>query len=117
MNIKTNSGRVGNGLVIAGAHRSGTSAIARVCNLLGVELGPDLLPPGPDNPRGYWEHRAILALHEQVLRQLGSSWDDCRALPDGWQANPSIASFEESIQQIIERDFAQADLWGVKDPR
>ncbi len=43
------------GIVVAGMHRSGTSAIVRVLNLLGVDLPAALYPARPDNPVGYWE--------------------------------------------------------------
>jgi len=43
-------------VIILGMHRSGTSALARVVNLLGVDLGKSFLPPDPANPSGYWEH-------------------------------------------------------------
>ena len=46
-------------LLVLGMHRSGTSALTRVLNLLGVALGDDLMPPGPDNPLGFWEHQAL----------------------------------------------------------
>ncbi len=104
-------------LLIAGMHRSGTSAATRVCNLLGVELGPNLLPPSGENPRGFWEHKEILRLHEQVLEQFGSSWDDCRALPRAWHSSPAREPFRERIREIVARDFSRAPLWGLKDPR
>lgn len=119
MDVNTNSVRMNksHGLIIVGMHRSGTSAVARVCNLLGVQLGSNLLPPGPDNPRGYWEHGAVLDMHEQALAALDSSWDDCRALPENWQQRPEIKPFCELLRRIIEQEVEDAALWGVKDPR
>ena len=49
-------------LLVLGMHRSGTSALTRVLNLLGVELGDRLMPAGDDNPLGFWEHADVVAV-------------------------------------------------------
>ena len=40
-------------IIVLGMHRSGTSALTRVLNLLGVELGTNFVPPDWDNPKGF----------------------------------------------------------------
>jgi len=104
-------------LLVAGMHRSGTSALAGALNLLGIPLGSRLLEPGPDNPKGYWEHRDIVVVHERLLAALGSRWDDVRALPDGWLSSEPARRAAAAITEIIERDFAGIPVWAVKDPR
>ncbi|HEV2264779.1 MAG TPA: glycosyltransferase [Stellaceae bacterium] len=102
---------------VLGMHRSGTSAVTRVLNLLGVELGHGLMAASPDNERGYWEHLAIVQEHDQLLEALGSSWDDVRALPADWTKNPAAVSAAHRLRAIVEREFNAAPLWGLKDPR
>jgi hypothetical protein len=34
---------------VLGMHRSGTSALTHILQLLGVQIGDDFLPPAPDN--------------------------------------------------------------------
>ncbi|MBU6506039.1 MAG: glycosyltransferase [Alphaproteobacteria bacterium] len=102
---------------VLGMHRSGTSAVTRVLNLLGVELGHGMMAASPDNERGYWEHMAIVQEHHQLLEALGSSWDDVRALPANWMKTPAAASTTHRLRTIVEREFAAAPLWGLKDPR
>ena len=104
-------------LLVLGMHRSGTSALTRVLNLLGVELGDDLMPPGPDNPSGFWEHQGIVAVHEQLLAALDRRWDDPRLMPDGWLESEPARNAAEAITVIVQRDFAGVPLWAVKDPR
>ena len=59
-------------LVILGMHRSGTSALAGLVQLLGVNLGEDLLPAMPEvNEKGFFEHQEILDIHEDLLKSLG----------------------------------------------
>jgi hypothetical protein len=98
-------------------HRSGTSALTRVLNLLGVELGADLLPPNPDNLTGFWEHTAIYETQERLLVELDSGWDDVRPLPRGWLASPPAREARRRLDAIIDRDFARTPLWGFKNPR
>lgn len=102
---------------VLGMHRSGTSAVTRVLNLLGVDLGQGLMAASPDNERGYWEHLAIVQEHHQLLEALGSSWDDLRALPADWLKNPATVSAAHRLRAVVEREFGAAPLWGLKDPR
>ena len=104
-------------LLVLGMHRSGTSALTRVLNLLGVALGDDLMAPGPDNPLGFWEHHGIVSVHEGLLAALGRRWDDPRPMPDGWLDSEAAQEAGEAIAAIVQRDFAGVPLWAVKDPR
>lgn len=104
-------------LIIAGMHRSGTSALARACNLAGADLGTDLMLPQDDNPTGFWEHREIVELHDNLLATLGSSWDDTRPLPREWWKGRLVAPFQEQLQELLPRVFSKSELPAVKDPR
>ena len=110
------AGRPG-ALLVLGMHRSGTSALAGVLGRLGVDLGALLMPATPDNPKGYFEHLEIVAVHEGLLAALGSRWDDVRPLPAGWWDGPAAAASRVALRAIVARDFAAAPCWGVKDPR
>src|SRR5689334_11506011 len=63
-------------IIVLGMHRSGTSALAGTLHHLGVELGEHLMSASPDNQRGYWEHRDIVAVNHQLMAELGAAWDD-----------------------------------------
>lgn len=104
-------------LIILGMHRSGTSATARLCNLLGADLGPDIMPAAPDNPRGFWEPLRIVEVHDELLRQLGTSWDDPAPLPDGWQRSEHAFAAAGRLRQLLLESFGNSRLWAVKDPR
>ncbi len=105
------------GVLVLGMHRSGTSALTRILNLHGAALGEDLMQAGPDNPGGFWELREAVAIHERLLSALGMSWDDPRVLPADWQQGEAARLAEEQIGALIDRTFAGAALWAVKDPR
>ena len=51
-------------ILVVGMHRSGTSALTRVLNLLGAELGEGLMAPAPGNPGGFWEKREVADLND-----------------------------------------------------
>jgi len=105
-------------LIVLGMHRSGTSALARVINLRGVDLGKNLIPPlEGNNEKGFWEHTDINTTNEKLLRGLNSSWDDVRSLPENWWDSDIVHRYKLEILSILERDFAKSSFWGLKDPR
>jgi hypothetical protein len=114
MNPATAKGQT---LLVLGMHRSGTSALARMVNLLGVELGPDLLPAAPDNESGFWEHRQVQFIHDRVYECLGRDWTNVSPLPQGWWQRPEIEPYRVQLREVLNRDFGKSALWGIKDPR
>lgn len=105
-------------IVILGMHRSGTSALTRVINLLGVNLGNDLFPAKPHNPLGLWEHRDIMETHESIFEVLGNSWlDFLTPLPPNWWQSDKIKPYQDKLLRIVKEDFSQSPFWGLKDPR
>lgn len=104
-------------ILVLGMHRSGTSAVARVINLLGADLGSDLLPPAEDNTLGFWEHRGVVEIHEELLHALGSSWYDVQPLPACWLSTQAATIARSKLVDTLHRDFSNAPLWAVKDPR
>ncbi|MGE0815639.1 MAG: sulfotransferase family protein [Vicinamibacterales bacterium] len=102
---------------IAGMHRSGTSLMARLLNLSGLYLGPEqaMLPAGPTNPDGHWEHEGIVQVNEELLAEFGGGWDyppDLAGLDD----EPRVARYAEAARAHL-AGFAGHDPWGWKDPR
>jgi hypothetical protein len=100
-----------------GMHRSGTSATTRVANLLGAELGDDLVQPGPDNPDGFWEHAEAVRINEALLGDLGRTWYDMREMPSDWQASDAASKALAQIEALVRKDFQTAPLCVIKDPR
>ena len=48
-------------------HRSGTSALSGILQLLGFDLGADLIGPNEFNPSGYWENQQVVRLNEDYI--------------------------------------------------
>ena len=104
---------------VLGMHRSGTSLVARVLNLLGVYLGPEahLVSPAADNPKGFWEHRPIMTLNQNILVRLKGNCYDPPAFAHQWENSSALDDLRVQALDVVRRDFATADLWGWKDPR
>jgi hypothetical protein len=102
-----------------GMHRSGTSLVSRMLNLLGVHLGPDepISRTGTDNPKGYWEHDSIVAINDEILARFGGRWDEPPRLPSAWPREARLEDLREKARRLLAADFAAAPLWGWKDPR
>lgn len=102
---------------VLGMHRSGTSALAGTLNKVGVDFGPNLLPPQLDNPKGFFEHNEIVSIHDKIFYKIGLRWDDPRPLPAYWEQRPDLESLKERLKEVVARDFGESLLWGLKDPR
>ncbi len=98
-------------------HRSGTSAVTGALRLRGFELGRDLMAPAADNPKGFWEHAGVVAIHEKLLSALGSAWNDPRPLPAGWSQSEAAARAAAELEALLREEFGESPLWAVKDPR
>ncbi|WP_456376835.1 sulfotransferase family protein [Thiolapillus sp.] len=105
-------------ILVLGMHRSGTSVLTRVLNLLGADLGTNLLQAQPDiNARGFWEHEELIAINEALLGALGRSWYDFHPLPPHWWAGDRVSALMPRAVAFLETAFAGASLAAAKDPR
>ena len=91
--------------------------VTRLLHRCGLELGPesDLMPPQADNPEGFWEHLRFVALNDELLAALGGAWD-LPPKPDEILTGPQLNPLRLKARLLIE-SFAQANVWGWKDPR
>jgi hypothetical protein len=104
-------------LLILGMHRSGTSAITRVLNLMGAELPKQMVGAKLGNESGHWEPEQLVLLHDQMLTEAGSSWRDLRPLDLAQLSGDRLAHYISTIQSIIREEFGSANVFVLKDPR
>jgi hypothetical protein len=108
----------GRGVVVLGMHRSGTSAVTGLLNLLGVPL-PDkryLVGRGRFNPKGFFEIQPLNLLNESLLRALGGDWSAPPRLEPGWMEDPRVRPFVRRGRRLFAR-VMPPDAWLWKDPR
>lgn len=102
--------------VVLGMHRSGTSALTRLLNHLGVSGPQTPIGPSNNNQRGYGESQRVADWNEHLLQRIGISWD-----------NPRTPSFnllseedrDEAIRECTEllADEYTSPVSALKDPR
>ncbi|WAC29197.1 sulfotransferase family protein [Ancylobacter sp. SL191] len=103
--------------LVLGMHRSGTSALAHLLAELGADLPLRLNPPGPDNPEGYFEPAALVALHDRLLAAGGSAWFDLKPFALGAIPAEAARALLAEMAQVIAEDYPDAPLALIKDPR
>lgn len=105
-------------LIVAGMHRSGTSALARTMSLLGADLPQTLMRPGADNPKGFWESAVFADANDKVLQDLNSSWDDTLGLLVRRREMSAHPGAIHRIRSAIASEFSgEGSTVVVKEPR
>jgi hypothetical protein len=104
-------------VLVLGMHRSGTSALTRVVNLLGADLPKQLLKPSQENALGYWESSNLMALHDELLASAGSRWDDWACFNPAWYESLAAVDFRQRLAGFLSDEFPKTDLFIIKDPR
>ena len=98
-------------------HRSGTSVVTRLVSLLGASLPSNLIGASKSNPTGHWESKDLVRLHERMLLEAGSDWDDWDYVSADWLASETAATYRMEILSFLERNFDDSNFFVIKDPR
>jgi len=101
---------------ILGMHRSGTSALGGVLNLMGLEFGSDLMAANEGNPKGYFENNYVYNLNKKILFEQESSWCDYSFDARKISKNKKTLYVNEA-KKIIDNEFKYAEKFVIKDPR
>lgn len=104
-------------ILVLGMHRSGTSTVTRVMSLLGASLPKTLLGQNSGNTRGHWESQVIIDHHDAVLKQADSDWKDWRPLDLTRLGSLAHKAVIDDMAAIYKREFGDAALSVVKEPR
>jgi O-antigen biosynthesis protein len=105
-------------IIVLGMHRSGTSAVTRLINMMGAYLGPEnqILPAKPDNPKGFWERADVIDLNNFLLNGMHIEWH----LPSALDLNSVNASLTSDFTERAGKILLGIDShrpWVLKDPR
>jgi hypothetical protein len=105
------------GVMVAGMHRSGTSAVTRVINLLGVPLGrEDDIYTADDNPAGHWESMTLSELNEMILHLFGGFDMGMPPMPRSWLRSRRAEYLRDVMRATFDNVY-QGERWLWKDPR
>jgi len=105
-------------VIVLGVGRSGTSAITRGLDALGVALG-DRLRPGAwlKNPTGFYEDTDLLRLNKRLKRILRVRGASVRLLEPEWWWQSEVRRLHDEAVATIVRRFGAQPLWGFKYAR
>ncbi|MCP8900280.1 hypothetical protein [Gilvimarinus xylanilyticus] len=70
------------------------------------------MPPSPSNPEGHYEDMPLVALHDDLLKTLGTDWQ--------FSGEVDIAAnigLDVIKRYKVLRDQLHGEFWGMKDPR
>ena len=98
-------------IIVTGAGRSGTSAVARVLHKSGLRMGRRFTPPTEFNALGYYEELPVMLLNDRIVTECGM---------DQWGYWPSRAQvLEVAAKHAAEMDALASHCTsaGWKDPR
>jgi hypothetical protein len=109
-------------IIVLGAHRSGTSMVTRLINMMGAYfgMGDTSIGANAENPKGFWERGDVINVNDAILRHYGCQWDKL----DNWQffdtpAKKDLSALEPQMQAmqniLLEMDANRP--WVMKDPR
>ena len=116
-NTTRNDARSGTALIVLGMHRSGTSAITRALSSAGLALPLTLIPPAPDNERGFWESKPIKELNENILSFLGQSWSSFAVIEDDVFNEGWMKRCRTEAEELLRQEIPPACGFVLKDPR
>ena len=108
-------------IFVLGMHRSGTSMLTRLLNLMGAYVGgendtTDANGIGEENPKGFWERADIRAANEALLEAGECDWERVSRWPDVQLPVAALDAFARQARGILVKLDAHRP-WVVKDPR
>lgn len=104
-------------MLVAGMHRSGTSAISGLMHFLGADVPSDLIPPTIDNPAGYWESAQVVRFHEELLGKLNLTWESVLPISLSFITSQHFKYGQNWIEKYIAEEFLNSQQFLIKDPR
>ncbi|MBY0355606.1 MAG: sulfotransferase [Rickettsiales bacterium] len=109
-------------IIVLGVHRSGTSLVTRLINMMGAffDTGHASIGFNDENPKGFWERSDVIACNDQMLALQQSSWDQLaqwkQSPPKTRKPSPEQEKIEHAMKTILLTLDANRP-WVVKDPR
>lgn len=104
-------------IMVLGMHRSGTSALTRILNILGADLPDDLMPANAYNKSGYWEPKGVVALNDAWLAKADAAWDAPFLTEEALQEALPRTAVKTAADTLLTAFGDGHELIAVKDPR
>lgn len=104
--------------IVLGMARSGTSAVTRGLQALGVDLGEELTPANHKwNPTGFWEdHEIIYKINNRIFNILNFQPYGIMGIDPQIQNSDQLDAVRKDAIDLLNKRFASTTQWGFKDP-
>lgn len=105
--------------IVLGMSRSGTSAVARSLEALGVSLGNQLLTGDERNPKGFFEDTDVLKrINRGLAYALNFEWLSFdSAKTEAILSHPDMQPYKQFAINLLRDRLKTYGDWGFKDPR
>jgi GT2 family glycosyltransferase/glycosyltransferase involved in cell wall biosynthesis len=105
-------------ILVLGMHRSGTSMVARLLNMMGAYFAAEGISTGAnqENPKGFWERRDVRILNDMLLHSAGADWHRVSDFTLEKIPAAALAKFKTDAGKII-LDMDAHRPWFLKEPR
>jgi spore maturation protein CgeB/GT2 family glycosyltransferase len=105
-------------ILVLGMHRSGTSMVARLLNMMGAYFAPEGSSTGAnqENPKGFWERRDVRNLNDMLLHSAGADWHRLSDFRLEKIPAATLTQFKTEAEKIILAMDAHRP-WFLKEPR
>lgn len=104
-------------LLVLGMHRSGTSALTRSLNLLGLTAPKTLIKNNDSNVKGHWESLPLSQLNDEFLKLGDLSWSDWKLGSMDRIRSKDRRNFKQDLKALLESEFPAGRPCVLKEPR
>ena len=104
-------------VLVLGMHRSGTSALTRIVNLMGFAAPRTLMAATDANEAGFWESEAFMLLNERIMKACGGKWTARRAFSKDPLAVARAGGLYAEVRATLAAEYGDAPDIVLKDPR
>ncbi len=104
-------------VLVAGMHRSGAGAVARLLSILGCRVPRTVTGNGERNASRCWASRGIVELNDEILASCGSTWDDWRPLDPACCESPGADGPLRRARAVLDDEFGGSRCFVLADPR
>jgi hypothetical protein len=104
-------------VIVAGMHRSGTSALTRVLGYCGLRMPRTLVPADDGNVVGHWESEVVRDFNDRLLARVGVDWIDWRPGLVDIAHERDYPDLVREGARIVLAEFGDTGDIVLKDPR
>lgn len=108
-----NRNRAKKTVVVLGNAKSGTSLVAGILHILGVDIGKKFVEADEYNPKGYFEDYDFVNLTDAIFKAAKSNYWN---FPSREKLLAQRDNFDQQMQKLIRKKEQGKRIWGWKDP-